>query len=135
MVIDICRTAALSLLVASAFQVAPADASESSGGYVYDLLDRDSNISIVINVAGDWASVQNKRGADPAAEPGEFSGPMGDCSDATFLCIDGPLLIRVPRDSSLTGWRYHGVSCVARQLGAGVLRYHCHTGIKGDVAN
>lgn len=131
MVMQICRAVALSMLVVSLFWVAPVDASGSAGGYIYDLLDRGSNLSIVINGAGNWAGIQNRRGADPAADPGEFSGPIGDCSDVTFLCIDGPLLIRVPRDPGLTGWRYHGVSCLARPLVAGVLRYNCHTTIYG----
>lgn len=131
MAMDICRVVALSLLVVSVFRVAPVEASDSSRGYIYDLLDRGSNLSIVVNVAGDWASIQNRRGADPKAEPGEFSGQIGDCSDVTFLCIDGPLLIRVPRDTSLTGWRYRGVSCLARPLRAGVLRYSCNRTMYG----
>lgn len=125
---EVSRAAAL-LLAASVFCVTPVDASGRSGGYIYDLFAPDSNLSIVI--AGDTASLQSRRGADPLAEPGEFSGLMGDCSDATFLCVDGPLLIRVPKDLGVTGWRYHGVSCLARPLRVDVLRYSCHTAIDG----
>lgn len=128
---NVCWSITLLLLVASVFQAVPADASESSGGYIYDLVAPGTNLSIVINVAGDMAGIQNRRDANPSTELGEFSGPIRDCSDAIFLCIDGPLLIRVPRDPRLTEWRYQGVSCLARPLRAGVLQYRCHTVIYG----
>lgn len=128
---EIRRAIARLLLMASVFGATPADASDRSGGYTYDLLAPGSNLSIVINVAGDTAGIQSRRGADPSAEPGEFSGAMGDCSDSIFLCVEGPLLIRVPRDPGLTGWRYHRVSCLARALSTDILRYNCHTTIDG----
>jgi hypothetical protein len=98
-------------------------------------MDRGDNRSIVINVVGDTASTQSRWSADPTAEPGEFSGLIEDCSDAMFLCIKGPLLVRVPKDLGLTGWRYHGVSCLAHQLGPSVLRYDCQTSIYGRRVN
>ena len=100
---DARRAIALLLSVMGVLRVAPAVAADGPGGYIYDLVARGSNLSIVINVRGDIAGIQDRRDADPSVESGESSGSIGDCSDVTFFCIDGPLLIRVPRDLGLTG--------------------------------
>lgn len=72
---EVSRAAAL-LLAAGVFCVMPVDASDRSGGYIHDLFAPDSNLSIVINIAGDTASLQSSRGADPLAEPGRNRGQV-----------------------------------------------------------
>jgi hypothetical protein len=103
-------TLVMTVVALAACLALAAHGAENGKGYIYDATDAGDNRAVVVNRDTGYVGIQDKRDVHVPMD-GDFGGFYEDCGNDTFLCLEGPLDIIIPKSMSMKQWTYKGLSC------------------------
>jgi hypothetical protein len=84
-------------------------------GFIYDAFDKTTdNTSWVFNFSTHLVSLQAKYDASIHENKSEIAGPLNNCGNDNYFCVNEPVKMVIPKIFGGVEWTYLGITCRRR---------------------